>query len=121
MDLQPGRELDALVAEKVFGALISDPIFAGSMIYQGKDNQGKDKGFAVSGTIEDVPHYSTDIAAAWEVLEKVREQVPDFGFGIDDKPGEFRTYAVRIGDCMATSISAPHSICLAALKAVGNE
>jgi hypothetical protein len=45
-EMQAGREMDALVAEKVMGARYS------------------------------VPRYSADIAAAWEVVERMREH-PD--------------------------------------------
>ncbi|MEZ0208844.1 MAG: hypothetical protein ACAH17_01550, partial [Candidatus Paceibacterota bacterium] len=62
MNLQPGRELDALVAEKVMGIKhihYSDPV--NGMI--GRAPKGRD--------YMQVPNYSTDIAAAWTVVQKV--------------------------------------------------
>src|SRR5437763_10661229 len=61
-DVKPGRELDALVAERVMGWAVerntvdSEPIvmFSKPGEYYGP-----------------VPPYSTDIAAAWEVVEKL--------------------------------------------------
>lgn len=107
-ELQPGRELDALIAEKVMGE---------------------------KGSIEDlklwVPRYSVSIEAAWEVVEKFRLCVwptnkrrwfawknefdesygDEYWFGGD----EMEETVERFNG--AVSNSAPHAICLAALKA----
>ena len=96
MVMEAGRELDALVEEKLMKAP-----FAGD--YQ--------------------QHYSTDIAAAWEVLEKMQdngwfwnidydygELVAGFGKGRDSE-GDLSWHYEQ-------AETTPHAICLAALKAV---
>ena len=109
--MKPGRELDALIAEKVFGYRTyktNNPF----------DYWGKDKNVYLMSvikkengveTVEETKRYSTDIAAAWGVVEKVTEigsvykaETPLWGVGL---PGV---------QC-ATGVTAPHAICLAAL------
>lgn len=122
--LKPGRELDALVAEKVMGQ---------RTIWFGREG---DKSLMLARTIElneelrergemmfgypgegDVPHYSTDIEAAWEVVETLKLLGIEVKFvgSWADKPWycRLRDDAFEFGD------TAPHAICLAALKAVG--
>jgi hypothetical protein len=104
--VKPGPELDALVAEKVLGW---NPLCTG------------------------VPDFSTDIADAWQVVEWVWPLV-DVGSGggtyrfqlqrsdapgrpwvcelSTDPQGDFRTHKIGRGE------TAPHAICLAALRAV---
>ena len=101
--MQAGRELDALVAEKVMGwtAIKGD---LGSM---------------PDGRIYvEVPYYSTAIAAAWGVVEKCKYEV-----WIRCLHGSCE---VRVVDCgheitRVDADTAPLAICLAALKAVGYE
>jgi hypothetical protein len=80
------------------------------------------------------PAYSTDIAAAWEVVEKVWATLPKTGYGTfrallhrrdpdgrwicefaPNAHGDWRTHATAEAD------TAPLAICLAALRAVGAE
>jgi hypothetical protein len=63
-ELPAGRELDALVAERVLGLRIDDAWF-----------QHPD-GRRVSS--DGLPHYSTDIAAAWQVVDKLLTYSCDF-------------------------------------------
>jgi Phage ABA sandwich domain len=102
--VKPGPELDALVYEKVFGnrPFKRDPLVPRFL-----------------------PHYSTSIADAWKVMEKLG----------DGCVNEFRTHRSCVGRCGwhahfgnldlpnvdAWSDTAPHAICLAALRAVGIE
>lgn len=118
-DLKPGRELDALISEKVMG---------------NKDWPGRGQcscgGYCVKhGRF---PQYSASIAAAWEVVEHLQRWKftltweYDFGGGgVEPFP-----YATAIFDPVFTEMrpglfvkaeTAPHAICLAALKAVGND
>ena len=90
--MKPGRDLDALIAEKVMGS----------------ENN--------------CPHYSTDITAAWEVVEKFHKIDVSHTFdgwfcSIDtsDEYGQNGTWSHAQGQ------SAPHAICLAALNVVGEE
>lgn len=88
-DLQPGVELDALVGERVFRRV---------------------------WTLHS-PRFSTDIGAAWEVVEKLGLSVIR-GYG-EWRVGHFDVDAWDgfIGPALA-SMSAPHAICLAALAAL---
>lgn len=120
--LPPGQELDALIAEKVFGRrAISRTVSVCSHF-------GKlDKTVAYLENGREVPPYSTDIASAWSVVEKlglsvVKEprgwRVGDLDIGQDeDSEGNLVDYVHW--NKAAFSKSAPHAICLAALKAAG--
>lgn len=111
--LKPGGELDALVAEKVMGwrwftdEFNTRPV----LIPPGMPQQCA------------TPHYSTDIAAAWAVVEKLGER---FRFEIRNHEGYDWNVYVRPWDTRismsgesVTKENLPHAICLAALKAVG--
>jgi hypothetical protein len=89
--MKPGRELDLLVAEKVMGY---------------KRNHG------VHGN---VPFYSTDLAAAWEVVEKMKK---NYGFELSWFMA-IKKWKVCIGLASIATDTIPHSICLAALAALG--
>lgn len=104
--MKPGRELDALIAEKVMGW---------------EDNMRGLMAYAI------VPNYSTDIAAAWKVIEELRKDQKALLIS-QAYQGPYWEYLSKVewNDSLkgyrfefATSISAPHAICLAALKAVG--
>jgi hypothetical protein len=102
--MKAGRELDALVAEKVMGL---PPVYGPT-------------GIKWDGPI---PAYSTDIAAAWEVVERIKGSQPESTFSIEWIGTQWRVDFVyqnydwyNEGDQADT---APHAICLAALKAVG--
>ena len=111
--MKPGRELDALVAEKIFGAKLIRSAFHenNEVISCDFPDRRLGQGF------DQLPKFSTDIAAAWEVMEKFesvnrveRRYYPTHWWcelGADIYSFE------AIGD------TAPHAICLAALKAVG--
>lgn len=115
-DLKPGRELDALIAEKVMGW---------------KFNPGK-VWIRPGGPapFEDVyktqpPEYSTDISAAWEVVKKLKHLHPQISYcdttcqwtlRFNNINKEISEFSDIDGDS-----TAPHAICLAALKAVGYE
>ncbi len=96
--MKPGRELDVRVARDVMGIPVTQ--FA--------------DGTWLAANGEELEPYSTDIAAAWEVVEKMREVdraveiLFDHGWQANFDSGEY-----QFGD------SAAHAICLAALNAVG--
>jgi hypothetical protein len=103
--LPPGRELDALVAEKVLGwPAARDAKAIGEAGYW----TAGDERF-----IHGLPAFSTDIAAAWEVVEKLiaSDEWPEFSLEYE------ATLKWSVGDCYGAT--APHAICLAALKAMG--
>jgi hypothetical protein len=75
--------------------------------------------------LEVVPHYSTDIAEAWRVVEKMREKGWDVMVDTTGYPGEEWRCLMWQGErerwIPAAAQSAPMAICLAALKANGIE
>lgn len=115
-DLKPGRELDALVAEKVMGWEAPHPEDFGDIGRSIIESRGDDP-YAPA-------RYSTDIAAAWTILEKL----PQFAYGcavsfrwMDRPEATGQEWEVNLGPGhpRAIGISVPHAICLAALKSVG--
>jgi hypothetical protein len=122
--MQPGRELDVEIAQKVMGW---ERIQSGGMTWW---ELGTYRAHPDSLT-NPLPHYSTEIATAWEVVNRVQllkgcdfelnrlfwgsltEWNARFG-GISTGHGE-GAYSLGTG----MSRSAPHAICVAALKAVG--
>lgn len=113
--MKPGRELDALVAEKVMGWTpyqedIPDPFTEGT--YTSWDD---DKGR--SHMIP--PNYSTDIAAAMEMEAKINLLTGKMLAKL--RPGEWCIMQQRDGTLYFEhhGESPAHAICLAALKAVG--
>lgn len=113
--MEPGREMDALVAKKVMGL----------------DRPGlTDDGCPTCGYFwlaeGSYRGYSTDIASAWQVVEKLYENyiVNIKGTNTGNKgstwKGIFYVSVTGKGvSVTAQSDTAPHAICLAALEAVG--
>lgn len=119
-----GRELDALIAEKVMGLELKQPDKTNyrrdTWVYAINDYTDEGPVYVV-----DCPEYSTDIAAAWEVLEKLsdsqitvnRHMHSGYTVGVFEK-----VQGISIQEkCSASAATAPLAICLAALKAVGYE
>lgn len=104
--MKAGRMLDALVAEKVMGWENNKegPTYRGS-----RENQI----YAMNDfPIIDCPCYSTDISAAFEVVNNFRR------FRLLLEPGG--RYSCMFSDeYIACGDTAPEAICVAALKAVG--
>lgn len=134
--MSPGRELDALIAEKVMGLnVIEEWVFETRSAACPDGNYG-----CLVMHYEQVPikpkSYSTAISAAWEVVEKLSSGDLS-GYGnrpielclknytkhpvwcefwlTDDNAGDDESVWIAQGE------TAPHAICLAALKAVGEE
>jgi hypothetical protein len=109
------RELDALVAEKVMGWTYYP--LAGRWAVPNSRPE--------SNTVAnpDFPRYSADIAAAWEVVEKLGNEGCYIGASIQLSPNGragCSFHSPDTGDhAMIWNDSAPRAICLAALKAVG--
>jgi hypothetical protein len=149
--LEAGRELDALIAEKVFGWSERVEVIRGnaykkaeerewftafherpkSSIYSdmgdfsrftGRNGQGFSCG--KPRKIHVPPNYSTDITAAWQVVEAMKdrpgETADHLGFGIDSHTiaDGTRGYSAAIGRYGATAPTAPLAICRAALRAL---
>jgi hypothetical protein len=133
--MKTGRELDALIAEKVMGWTDieedeSDPNtrYSWNEAFIGLDP-------TAPGCFRSIPCYSTDMAAAWEVLEKMQAQGYRWCLLIRDELksdtrilpyAEFLHYGKyapgKVDTCVfAEDESMPLAICLAALRAVGGQ
>lgn len=130
MSEQAGREMDARVAEKVMG-------FRKHLIHGYLHNAPSDEAFDASDPAAldyddfypgEEPHYSTSIAAAWEVVERFRrgcngKVAACVDVCVTDIPDPCDTYCKICGPDTAEVIewadTAPLAICKAALKAVG--
>lgn len=143
--LVAGPELDALVAEKVMGLRLDGVFPIQQHEAGGWDPLDENDGIPLAGyqkkptyrTCGDhpmppfeykhgstcrrvVPEYSIDIAAAWEVVEKVR--AARFNLLLDMTWGHQGILAFareRIHEVKVEGGSVPLAICRAALKAVG--
>jgi hypothetical protein len=135
--MNAGRELDALVAEKVMGwkwqrhedskgwwcETFHDPNGLKALV---RDEKGtRESHWWPGGEMgaRSMPSYSTEISAAWEVVEKMVGKRP--AFFVMDRPvdvfsKEWRC-AFDTSGAYSWADSAPFAICLAALKAVGVE
>jgi hypothetical protein len=131
--MEPGRDLDALVAKEIFDEpwpieeLHFRDIGNGWLALAPKSYPGSPE---ANCRINDVlPKFSADMAAAWEMVEKIRGNGLTvevfygwecFGdFKKDDWVAQFEE-AERVHTGIAKT--APHAICLAGLKAMaGND
>lgn len=103
------RELDAIVAEKVMGI--------GNTFLSRCNDPGETAYLDDQGLYRLVPHYSTDIAAAWGVVERMRDDDWRVDLWVDEDGWWVRfTRFLQVGyECADT---APEAICRAALKAM---
>lgn len=105
--MKPGRELDALVAKHIMGEDYRAFANCNSRV------KARDDGTFLGR----IPSYSTDIAAAWEVVERLKGQSVVIDFGEDT--GAWEVSFIQQGERYTVSCaSVMHAICLAALKAL---
>lgn len=104
-EMQAGREMDALVAEKVMEWVRAK--------CEGRTNDW----WTQPGYAKSTPNFSTDIAAAWQVVEKIDlfsrailERDEDGSWWVDDEPCH---------NIQSNASTAPLAICRAALLAMG--
>lgn len=122
--MQPGRKLDAVIAEKVmeykrwktpYG--VESDVLIHLDWYRADGQNGIIQNKALFDLLTQIPRFSTDIAAAWEVVEKLREK--HWYFKLYCHHGE---WAVLLDHQTASDemkgLTAPHGICMAALRAV---
>lgn len=91
--MNAGRELDALVAEKVMGD--------------------------VPGLVLWPAPYSTHIGCAWRVVEQLRKSGDVISLNWYPGAGQWECVVHRLPHAHGEDATAPHAICLAALQAVG--
>jgi hypothetical protein len=132
--MEPGKELDVVVAEAL--GMPPDEWDPPCATYHSTDEAEKDSKFGWSGwcytcgksvanVTPEPPRYSTDIAAAFEVVEKMaatgRFHLDMLGFDGE----EWRCWISRddAGETafIAEAATAPLVICIAALRALGVE
>lgn len=109
-ELQAGRELDALIATRIFNQSPPDGFAQSGHEWRRVHQVSIDTYFVVESWPE---RYSTDIAAAWKVVEQIEKTIYLYRI----KSGRWK---FRIGSYLATveADTAPLAICRAALKAV---
>jgi hypothetical protein len=138
--MNAGRELDALTAEKVMGWKLYKCINP-SHVYEPylwcspedtrvpNDHWPRHRVLDPHETVADtvtkiIPHYSTDIAAAWQVVEKMLKigQVNVGYHKLADPSWACRIFGLEgdLTDIEVYAPTAPLAICLAALKAIGD-
>lgn len=117
------REIDRLIAEKVMGFTWAALV---KFEHEGKTHTGVAMTESAAYVL---PHYSSDIAAAWEVVEKLKARLceePDT-LALEYRGGTwqagFKYFSHEdgwdYGDNAGKADTAPLAICLAALKAAG--
>lgn len=126
LNMPAGREMDTLVAKKVFGWDVHSEILGGLEVYYTVHHEPlkdcPEELRAVTGQIiiKRVPDFSTDIAAAWEVVEKLG----NMGYTINIQwKGKGRVYENTAEVSITSNIytvghgigTAPIAICKAAL------
>lgn len=111
--MEAGQELDALVAEKIMGWRYLNQPSTGYPWYPPEEGWSK----------AHPPRYSTDIAAAWKVMEKMCDmgnQNCTLQFEGKLNPDYAWTFSHdENADWWASAGTAPLAICLAALKVKG--
>ena len=117
LDLKPGRELDVLIAEKVMGWL---PGGANPLLACPAGGSSADEG---QTSICTPPNYSTEIGAAWAVIERLFLQYQFRTILIPDWQNYWLAHVYhRDEDIYIAAHSyktAPEAICKAALLAIG--
>jgi hypothetical protein len=125
--VKPGRELDQLIAEKVFGkktylafppqcpecgAQVPDDYF--HFVHRRMTHQDGNRVCLAGHLLQGTPHYSYRIEDAWEIVKIFTRadlvRGPDLKWCV-----MFRGIPDRV-----FADTAPHAICLAALKVIGS-
>jgi hypothetical protein len=115
-----GREMDALIAEKVMGWTLGEPHEIHGWMMHGMVTVRDWVGSTNDAGITHIEKWSpsTDIAAAWEVVEKLGDKFDELERG---DGGEFWmcvVYPDGFIPCVARAETAPLAICRAALLAM---
>ncbi len=105
--MKPGRELDALVAERVLGYKVVDVLPQGITYMAGKRKRWIKN-----------PNYSTGVAAAWEAVEEMNDCLHLREHG---EEGRWEANFCGYPGSRAHGATAPEAICKAALLAVMEE
>ena len=118
--MNAGRELDALVAERVMGLVA----YSVGLVTERPRVRTVDD---LQRTGTPLSPYSTDIAAAWQVVERLHALGFVVNVTMDNGTGRYCEVWKLADDSIyaphrvEAETTIPHVICLAALKAVGAE
>jgi hypothetical protein len=130
-----GRELDALVAEKVMGlTVIRTPFVPRDVTPRGTHFTDEAvtewrRTYPNSVEVNRVSRYSTDMTAAWQMVGRLKElnhvmHLHEYPESIDIPIGASCAFGHWPSKQYTPSLdadTAPHAICLAALKALGRK
>jgi hypothetical protein len=119
LKLEAGQELDELVAERVMGLPILDLDTANCPYCGGEMWHGRERARCTSCSewrYSPYKNYSDDIAAAWDVVEKMYEKYQ----GVSCSRVYTRWHA-QMGTQIAEAETPMLAICRAALLAVSND
>jgi hypothetical protein len=123
-EMEAGQDLDVLVARQVLGITVYQATSVGYDVLLDKIDPKYGLYVSTDHGWMELPEYSTDIAAAWALIERHPHYVylvrsNDNGrFGFKDRmTWKCRFYAPQSFEVEADT--APFAICLAALKAAG--
>lgn len=120
-----GRELDVLIAEKVMGWTWYKTGRGARMLCEPHHGQLADGSEPIANLATfSVPLYSSDIAAAWSIVEKMQELGWTFAIELFEDNGNYSAYFKNTQNrdrYVGNADTAPLAICLAALKALGGE
>ena len=138
------REIDRLIAEKIFGVRpckewkkVSLGTAGGPALMHGDWTKSVKHDYqcypdieevqTMQGTLGGPARYTTDISAAWQLVDKMHERgfgiviahgAEDSKYKVEMRPAQ-PEYAKEEGRIIFTEATAPLAICLAALKACG--
>ncbi len=104
--MEAGFEIDSLIAEKIFGWKLDDE---SALVWLLPD--GSRRGA--------LPHYSTDIADAWQVIEHMNDRGWSPTVFCEFQWWIANFFTDIAGSFEASAETAPLAICLAALRAMG--
>lgn len=115
MEMEPGNVLNTLIAEKVMNWYVSEGEYSGKKYWNDENDYSP---YAVADFKP-----STDISAAWEVVEKVQKQLSlDFSLRRHIHQFEMKWishfYDIDIDPIRVVSTTAAECICKSALIAV---
>lgn len=112
-----GREMDYMIGKEIMKL---KGVREGTKGPEGKPYKGWEYVFVdIDGSNQPVPNYSTDIAVAWEVVEKLNGSGCQLALKPVGGSGIWECKNLLPGGKSAQSGNVPLAICRAALKAMG--
>ena len=121
--MQPGRELDALIAKHIFGYEFQPPADRDYCEHCGRVPLYWAEGSTLrkEEVCDNHCHYSTDDDAPWQVVRAMWEKGYEINLSRDD--GQIDCDFREAGKewVWASAPTLPHAVCVAALRALGVE